>query len=123
MAKKEVKVYAGIINTVSEAKKYLTESVSEWTKTNEKQIIRLARFAEKFRKEGSPDKKKIKLFYTSMNQIRNQILRDKQLELSTVEDEKKLAVYGSSLAELETKYGKYVPPKPKTKKKEEEFNV
>lgn len=103
--------------TLSDAKKYLNEAIKNWQEAGESQkIVKLAKWAEKWtvsRDRG--DKEKMKILHTSINQTNAQIKRDAALGLAITAEEDKLKVYRSAMAELETKYGKYVPTKPKKK--------
>lgn len=119
MAKKEKKPYDGKINTVSDAKDILNESIKNWEKDGAtSKIIALGRYAEKWTGSGNRgDKEKMKILYTSINGTTAQIKRDKALGISTSSEETKLQSYKTSLSELEAKYGKYIPIKPKNKTK------
>jgi len=118
MAKKLKKQYSGVIITIAQAKQYLNESIAYWDAQGTDQSIKLARFAEIWRAGGNPEKKKMKTYYTSINQIKNEIIRSKSLGEPVDADEAKLKRYQQSLSTLESKYGKYIPPKSKKKDKD-----
>jgi len=105
--------------TLSEAKKFLNDILSQWESNKQSQkIVKLAKWAEKWTvSKDKEDKDKMKILYTSVNQTKAQIKRDESLGMDITDIQQKLEVYESNLADLEKTYGKYIPPKPKKKVK------
>jgi hypothetical protein len=105
--------------TLTDAKKFLNETLKFWQENGQSQkVIKLAKWAEKWTvSTDRSDKDKMKILYTSANQTKAQIKRDASLGIPTEEGTQKLKTYQTALTELEAKYGKYIPSKPKKKVK------
>lgn len=99
---------------VNQAKKFLVDIVKKWETEEPSKIVSLAGFAEKWSSTIGPFKDRQKVLYTNIRANKGWLKRNPEEENKDFY-EKRITKDQAELDELDSKYGKYVPPKNKKK--------